>query len=221
MKKKLLLTCALLLIISASVFAATTYYTSYEDEGANPLFNDIYTSLQLTGTFTQAADSTNNTAVMNLGVNYTNSVYFMDLPFGGYFSIGGTPIENNAWLIDIVAGLSLRFDTDSTKETYFNIGPAFSAIAQEDTVINPYVLIYVGVGADAGVRFSAENFPWLTADVGVLAKALWYNQEASDIPGLNVTPRDFRYAAQAYVGFTYRWFAPDWSNADVNVIYNL
>lgn len=224
MKKKLFLTVALLTVLSASVFASTTYYTSYEDEGANPLFNDIYTSLQVTGTFTEAAEASDNTAIYQYGFNYANSVYFMDMPFGGYFSLGGSPYEQeDAWIFDIVAGISLRFDTDTTQETYFNIGPAFSIIAQTEDVLAPYALVYMGVAADAGLRFSAESFPWLTADVGVTAKALWYNAESSDIPvgSTLTTPRDFRYSAQAYVGFTYRWFAPDWSDADVNVIYNL
>ncbi|MGD1821248.1 MAG: hypothetical protein ACPKM0_00610 [Pleomorphochaeta sp.] len=223
MKKKLFLSLIVIALLNVNLFA-TTYVTSYSDEGANPLFNDIYSTLQLTGTYTEAIDENDSEDLTLFGANFNSSVFFMGSPVGGYFSMDVIPVlEDDAYIFDFIFGVATRFKSEVNKETYFNIGPALSAITQDETAVDdPYVLIYWGVGANIGYRVYSPSMPYFTVDVGASAKALWYDSESSYNPTLSgVTPREFRYSASGYVGFTYRWFAPDWNDDDLNVIVAL
>lgn len=224
MKKKLFTTLSLFALLNISLFASTTIiHSSYYDDGPSPLFNDIYSSLMLTGYVTQPVDSASSQDFSSdYGVNFNGSVFFMQSPVGAYYSIDLIPTESsNTYFVDGMIGLAIRTNSNTLQESYINIGPVISVYTQDDTVINPYTLVYWGAGVNAGYRFSSPSIRSFSADIGATVKALWYDSETSIIGSYSSTPKDFRYTASGYVGFTYRWFAPDWSDDDMNVILAL
>ena len=122
-------------------------------------------------------------------------------------------------MIDGILGLAFRQNVSPVQETYLNFGPAVSIITQdEDSSLTPYTLVYWGAGINAGYRIAASpQIKALTIDVGASAKAFWYDG-ATSVNAASLSARDFRYSVSGYVGITYRWFAPNFSYEDLNVI---
>ncbi len=223
MKKKFLTVTFLVLLINMSLFARTTIvHSSYYDDGPNPLFNDIYSSLLFNTTATQDYDAANDDFLLLYGANFSGSVYFMDVPVGVNYSLDLLPIENRTFMMEGMVGLSIRSNTETTQESFFNLGPAFSIVDNSESSLDPYSLVYWGVGLNTGVRVSAANMKYFTMDLGLSGKALWLDSYNSNLPlPTSFTAKDFRYSFSGYIGFTYRWFAPDWSDKDLNVIVAL
>ncbi len=222
--KKIIITLLILLSMNVGLFAKTTYvHTSYYDNGANPLFNDIYSSLVVSSSYLSPVLTTDSEEVSKIGANFNGSVFFMDAPVGMYYSLDFVPMDTDVYLFDVMFGLAIRNQMSPLVESYVNLGPAVSIISEmDDSVLaTPYTLIYWGGALNAGYRISlSQQVQSVTLDVGATAKALWYDPYTSENAS-SLSVEDFRYSVTGYVGITFRWFAPDWDKDDVNVILAL
>lgn len=221
--KKLFLTLLIILSVNIGLFARTTVvHSSYYNDGPNMLFNDIYSSLMISSIYTNPVTTTATDNVVKFGANYNSSVFFMDFPVGGYYSLDVSQLESDIYMIDGIVGLAFRQNVSPVQETYLNFGPAVSIITEdENSSLTPYTLVYWGAAINAGYRIAASpQIKALAIDVGASAKAFWYDSYTS-VNALGVGARDFRYSVSGYVGITYRWFAPNWSDEDLNVIIAL
>jgi len=221
--KKLFLTLLIILSVNMGLFARTTVvHSSYYNNGPNLLFNDIYSSLMISSIYTNPVTTAETDNVVKVGANYNSSVFFKDFPVGGYSSFDVSQLESDVYMLDGILGLAFRQSVSPVQETYLNFGPAVSIITQdEDSSLTPYTLVYWGAGINAGYRIAASpQVKALAIDVGASAKAFWYDGAIS-VNTLGVGARDFRYSISGYVGITYRWFAPNWSDEDLNVIIAL
>jgi len=228
MKKKLIVTLSLISLLNISLFASTTIvHSPYYNDGPSPLINDIYSSLMLSGYYADNIDENSvESYSANIGVNVNGSVFFMESPVGLYYSVDLVPTDaDDTYFIEGMFAMAIRANSNSIKESYINIGPAVSIYTQDDsltTIEDPFTLVYWGAGINAGYRMAFPSVKSFAFDLGVSAKALWFDEEISILGSLaSSSPKDFRYALSGYIGFTYRWFAPNWGDEDVNVILAL
>jgi hypothetical protein len=220
-RKKIIITLIVLLSINFALFAKTTIVrTDYNNRGASYLFNDIYSSLMVTGVYTNPILETETDNIFKVGANFNSSVFFKDFPVGIYSGVDFIPIESDVYMVDVIFGIATRTNTGALTESYFNFGPAISIIGEDENAqpLFPYTLVYWGGALNAGYRVAGlKEFNALTIDVGATAKALWYDSGSSENASL-MDVRDFRYSFNAYIGFTFRWFAPDLGEG-TNIIF--
>ena len=222
--KKIVITVSLILVINAGLFARTTYVHSSYDNRVSYLFNDIYSSVMFnTSVFTPLYESESEPE-FKMGINFNGSTFFKDFPVGAYYSVDIVPFSSNEYSFDFIVGLATRFQTSPLTETYFNFGPAISVIGElEETSLltDPYSLIYWGGAINGGYRFfPSTQSKYITVDVGATIKGLWYDPSSSENT-LSYSVNDFRVVGSAYIGLTFRWFAPDLDEDDVNIIVHL
>lgn len=222
--KKIIITLLILSAINLGLFAKTTYVHSPYNDSVNYLFNDIYSSLMFNASTFSPIFTSDDELQTKVGINFNGSTFFKDFPVGVYYSADIVPFTSNVYSFDFIVGLATRYKQSGLTESYFNFGPTISVIGElesNSTLIEPYSLIYFGGAINGGYRISpSPQSKYITFDVGATLKALWYDSSSS-VNSLSYSVEDFRLVGSAYVGVTYRWFAPDLGDEDVDIIVHL